>query len=151
MPGIRINPWKNRLYITFKNWDQADMPNYVDRLEEACNDLLPGFTCMIVFSGNKAISGRDRRLLIDTAGLISAYGANCVVWVARNTSRLRIGGYPGGQINIPVETASDIESAEYILNCRTDYSVAHEMDYLVFRALNPQKQSAAALPKSYDS
>ena len=144
MPEIKIDPWKNRLYITLKDWHQADMPKYVEQVETACNELLPGFTCMTVFQNGRVIRARDENLFLDTADLISAYGASCVVWVNKNASRARLISNPPKQTRIPVEVAPDIKLGESILDRQTDYTVAHEMDYLIFRALNPK--SKAQLP-----
>ena len=144
MPEIKINPWKNRLYITLQDWRQADMPDYVEKVETACNELVPGFTCMTVFKNGRDLGTRDRNLLMDTTDLISAYGASCVVWVNKNAPRSRISGYSAKQTRIPVEAAPDIESGENILDMQTDYTVGHEMDYLVYCALNPK--SAAQMP-----
>lgn len=145
MPEIKINPWKNRLYITFQEWNQADMPNYVEQVENACSELIPGFTCMTVFQNRRVIRVKDENLLLDTTDLLSAYGASCVVWVNINASRSRLKKNPAKQTRIPVEMAPDIKSAENILDRQTDYTVAHEMDYLVFRALNRKSGTRLSL------
>ena len=145
MPEIKINPWKNRLYITFREWNQADMPNYVDRVEGACNELIPGFSCLTVVLNRRGVRAKDRNLLFNTTELISAYGASFAVWVYKNAYRSRLNGNPARQIRIPVAIAPDIKSAESILDSQTDYTVAHEMDYMVFRALNRKGETQLVL------
>jgi len=43
MPNVRINSLKNRLYITLRDWEQADMCAYVQKIESACKELASGF------------------------------------------------------------------------------------------------------------
>ena len=121
------------------------MPNYVERIENACNELIPSFSCLTVVHNRRGIRPRDRDMLFNTTELISAYGAGFAVWVLKNACRSQINANPARQTQIPVAMAPDIQSAESILDRQTDYTVAHEMDYIIFRALNRKSETQPAL------
>ncbi|MFH1990784.1 MAG: hypothetical protein ABIK98_00040 [Pseudomonadota bacterium] len=44
MHDVKINPKKNRLYITLGDLDCNEITAYVNKIESACKDLVPGFT-----------------------------------------------------------------------------------------------------------
>jgi hypothetical protein len=118
MPEVQINLLKNRLYITLEDWDQGDMPVYVQKIESACKALVPGFTCVAVLRKNGLIRQIDKDLLFNTTDLISAYGVSKVAYVRNNQTKEN--AMPSISINIhsyvPVHYAPNINEAEAILD-----------------------------------
>ncbi|MBC8431949.1 MAG: hypothetical protein H8D96_08505 [Desulfobacterales bacterium] len=123
MPNVRINGLKNRLYITLRDWEQADMFAYVQKIESACKALASGFTCLLVLQKNGLIHQKNKDLLFSTTDLISAYGASKVAYVRKtngNSSISRLSPL-NFQPFIPVEHALNIKEAENILDGKTPY------------------------------
>ncbi|MDH3565990.1 MAG: hypothetical protein OEM61_01390 [Desulfobacteraceae bacterium] len=120
MPDVKVNAFKNRLYITLEDWDQANMFSYVEKIESACKVLSAGFSCLLVLRKNGLIHQKDKDLLFSTTDLISAYGAGKVVYVKKPNDNTSASWLSQIYIQpfIPVEIASNIEEAEDILNCR---------------------------------
>ena len=118
MHDVRIDPIKNRLYITIGVWNYADIAAYVNDIESACKDLVPGFTCLTVFKRNGIVRQSDRDQLFNTADLIYAYGATKIVHVTKNNESS--GFFPrslvGFQTYFPVENAENVKEAEEILD-----------------------------------
>ncbi|MFZ0243821.1 MAG: hypothetical protein WAL90_19430 [Desulfobacterales bacterium] len=81
MQDIRINKLRNRLYIYFQNRIPAQVPVFVRKLEESCQALIPGFTCLAVIPLNGFECRSSRDFFIHTTDLISAYGAKKMVCV----------------------------------------------------------------------
>lgn len=50
MHDVQINPLKNRLYITLRDSNYSDMKKYVNEIESAIMNLVPGFTCLTVLN-----------------------------------------------------------------------------------------------------
>lgn len=121
MPAVRNNLIKNRLYITLRDSDQADMCAYVQKIESACQTLTSGFTCLLVLQTNGMIRQKDKDLLFNTTGLISAYGASKVAYVRKtsgNPSMSRLSPF-NFQTFTPVAHALNIKEAEDILDGKT--------------------------------
>ncbi len=118
MPNIKISGLKNRLYITLRDWDQADMLAYVEKIESACKALASGFTCLLVLQKNGLIRQKDKDLLFNTTDLISAYGASKVAYVRKTNGNPRMSRLSplNFQTFIPVEHALTIKEAEDILD-----------------------------------
>ncbi len=118
MPAVRINPIKNRLYITLRGRDPVDVNAYVQKIESACNALAPSFTCLLVLETNKMIRQKDKDLLFNTTDLISAYGAGRVVYVGKTKDHPK--DYKIDPIYfqtfIPIEHARSTTEAEAILD-----------------------------------
>lgn len=118
MHDVRIDPLKNRLYITMGAWNYADNAAYINDIESACKDLVPGFTCLTVFKNNGIVRQSDRDLLFNTADLVYAYGAGKIVHVKKESDTL---GFPqdglmGFQTDFQVKNAKNIWEAEDILD-----------------------------------
>ena len=121
MPNVKINALKNRLYITLRDWEQADMRAYVQKIESACQALSPGFTCLFVLHKKGLIHQKNKDLLFRTTDLLSAYGASKVAYVRKtngNSSMSRLSPATF-QPFIPVEHALNIKEAENILDGKT--------------------------------
>jgi len=121
MPKVQINLLKNRLYITLNDWNQGDMPVYVQKIESACRALVPGFTCVAVLRKNGLLRQIDKDLLFNTTDLISAYGVSKVAYVRDNQAEeIEI---PSININqhsyVPVHCTTDVNEAEAILDDRS--------------------------------
>jgi len=118
MPEVQINLLKNRLYITLNDWDQGDMPVYVQKIESACRALVPGFTCVAVLRKNGLLRQIDKDLLFNTTDLISAYGVSKVAYVRNNQAEENEN--PSININqhsyVPVHCASNVNEAEALLD-----------------------------------
>ena len=118
MPRITKNTLKNRLYLTITDWNHADMPTYVRKIESACNALFFGFTCLVVLRKRDAVRQNDLDLLFRTIDLIAAYGAGRLVFV--NESRENLPAVWTNMLYvpnfIPVELAPSIKEAEDVLD-----------------------------------
>ncbi|HUV76543.1 MAG TPA: hypothetical protein VMW06_00665 [Desulfobacterales bacterium] len=120
MPDVKVNVFKNRLYISIEDRDQTNMFTYVQNIESACRVLSSGFSCLMVLRKNGLIHQKDKDLLFSTTDLISAYGAGKVVYVKKPNDNSSASWLRRFYIQpfIPVEIASNIEEAEDILDCR---------------------------------
>ena len=118
MHEIKADFIKNRLYIIFRESDKAEMNAYVDKIEQVCKKLLPGFTCIAVFPRNEDPKQTELDLLFDTEDLIYAYGAMKIVRVkksSRTLARFRK-SWLKIQSDIEVEDATTVQEAENILD-----------------------------------
>lgn len=131
MPDVQVNLLKNRLYITLNDWDQGDIPVYVQKIESACKVLVPGFTCVAVLRKNGLLRQVDKDLLFNTTDLISAYGVSKVAYVRENQPEQN--EFPSININlysyVPVHCTTDVNEAEAILDGR--YPVAMSLKRVV--------------------
>ena len=118
MNKIEADFIKNRLYITFSESDKTEMNAYVDKIEQACKKLLPGFTCIAVFPRNEDPKQKELDLLFNTEDLIYAYGATKIVRVKKSSRTLarfrKI--WLNMQSNIEVEDVTTVQEAEKILD-----------------------------------
>jgi hypothetical protein len=118
MHHVKTDPLKNRLYITINDWDQTELPRYFQKIEIACKQLVPGFTCLTVLKKKGFIDQQDSDLLFSTTDLVSAYGGSKIVHIRK------VNGYSDThwpsptnfQTYIPVEFAANVKDAENILN-----------------------------------
>lgn len=118
MHEIKADFIKNRLYIIFSESDRTEMNVYVDKIEQVCKKLLPGFTCIAVFPRNEAPKQKELDLLFNTEDLIYAYGAKKIVRVkksGRPLARFRK-IWLKIQSNIEVEDVTTVQEAEKILD-----------------------------------
>ena len=109
---------KNRLYITVGDLNQADMRAYVRNIESACNELVSGFTCLIVLQKKGMVRQKDEDFLFSTTDLISAYGAEKIAYVRKtngNAKMSRISPF-NFQTFTPVEHVVSIQEAEDFLD-----------------------------------
>ena len=118
MPAVRSNPIKNRLYITLRGRDKADMVDYVQKIESACKALAPSFTCLLVLQTTGMIRQKDKDLIFKTTDLISAYGAGRVAYVGETKKNPQSYWFNPVffQTFIPIEHARSIKEAEAILD-----------------------------------
>ena len=79
MLDVKINSIKNRLYITMGDLKSADIAAYVNKIESACSNLAPGFTCLTVLNKKGLLRQREKDLLFNTVDLIYTYGASKIV------------------------------------------------------------------------
>ncbi|MBC8431961.1 MAG: hypothetical protein H8D96_08570 [Desulfobacterales bacterium] len=121
MPNIKISGLKNRLYITLRDWEQADMCAYVQKIESACKALASGFTCLLIMQKNGLIRQKDKDLLFNTTDLISAYGAGKVAHVVKTKENSKRYWLNPLYIKtfIPIEHALSTKEAEEILDGKT--------------------------------
>lgn len=120
MHDVKINPIKNRLYITLGDCNYIDFSAYVIQIENACKYLVSGFTCLTVLNGKGILRQSDKDLLFNTADLVYSYGASRIVNVKKSTNssgflRWRLIGL---QTDFPIENAENIRQAEKILDGR---------------------------------
>ena len=118
MHKIKTDPIKNILYIHFGKSDRTVMKAYANQIEQACKKLIPGFSCIEVFSKNDSIKQKDNDMLFSTEDLILAYGASHIVRVGRfGESLVQFQSiWMNMQGNIKVENAATLQEAETILN-----------------------------------
>ena len=76
------------LYIFWRNSEEIDINEYVNRIEEACNKLAPGFSCLILFPKYRKLSQWEEDLLLNSEKLMYAYGLNSVVRVGNKRDGL---------------------------------------------------------------
>lgn len=118
MPDIRINKLRNRLTVCFHRQVPSHVPAFVQKLEAACQALVPGFICLAVIpiDGFGRQGGRD--FFIHTTDLIAAYGARKMVCV-RAAGRVRRGHLApipvSLQSRMPVKQAADFKEAENLM------------------------------------
>ena len=128
MHEIKADFIKNRLYIIFRESDKAEMNAYVDRIEQVCKKLLPGFTCIAVFPRNEDPDQTELDLLFNTEDLIYAYGAMKIVRVKKSSRTLarfrKI--WLKIQSNIAVEDVTTVQEAEKLLDNFTKYNSIQE-------------------------
>ncbi|MFC1828687.1 hypothetical protein ACFL0O_03630 [Thermodesulfobacteriota bacterium] len=118
MHEIDIDQRKNRLYLIMNSSDRVEIKSCVEKIEEACKILVPGFTCIVAFLKNGALKQRDEDLLFHIEDMIYAYGAKKVVRVRRNGSVIDRFQTPMFyfQPTYFAENAATIEEAEEILD-----------------------------------
>jgi len=118
MHEIDIDQRKNRLYLIMNSSDRVEIKSCVEKIEEACKILVPGFTCIVAFPKNGTLKQRDEDLLFHIEDLIYAYGAKKVVRVRRNGSAIDRFHTPMFYIQPTyfAENAATIEEAEEILD-----------------------------------
>ena len=117
---IRADRTKNILYILLRNPEDIDMPDFVAEIEEACFDLRPGFSCILVFSEGGLFNPKARWTLYYTENLLYAYGLGRIVHVTEQEN----GSIPliGEEIDLPsefqMENVGTIEEAVEMLTPR---------------------------------
>ncbi len=118
MHNVQIDPLKNRLYITLRDSNYADIKKCVDEIENACKYLAAGFTCLTVLDINRLVRQSDKDLLFNTADLVYAYGASKIVHVRDNNDATVFlqPSLMNFQTYFPVENAKNIQEAEDILD-----------------------------------
>lgn len=121
MHAVKINPKKNRLYITLGDVDHTDIKKYVSEIESACKRLVPGFTCLTVLNRQGTVRQNENDLLFNTTDLVYAYGASQIAHVAHvkqnnNTSGLNPLKLMRLQSYYPVVKAKNKQEAEKILD-----------------------------------
>ena len=118
MYNVRTNPIKNRLYITLREWDQADIKMFIKEIENACRCLIPGFTCLTVLNKKGQLHQSDKDLLFSAADLVYTYGASKIVQVRSNGDKsVFFHSSPMGfQTDFTVHNAENIQEAEEILD-----------------------------------
>ncbi|MBW1841969.1 MAG: hypothetical protein JRI75_09275 [Deltaproteobacteria bacterium] len=88
MHEIEIDQRKNRLYLIMNSSDRVEIKACVEKIEDACKMLVPGFTCIVAFLKNNALKQRDEDLLFHIEDLVYAYGAKKIVRVRKNGSAI---------------------------------------------------------------
>ena len=120
MHDVHINPIKNRMYITLKGGIKNDLKEYVDKIENACEDLPFNFSCVVVLDKKGIVRQSDIDLLFNTMDLIYAYGAGRIIFVRKNNDSSNF--FPSDLYHFKtcftVENAMDIQEAEAILDQR---------------------------------
>ena len=120
MHDVHINPIKNRMYIILKDGIKNDMKEYVDKIENACEDLPFNFSCVVVLDKKGIVRQSDIDLLFNTMDLIYAYGAGRIIFVRKNNDNSNF--FPSDLYHFKtcftVENAMDIKEAETILDQR---------------------------------
>ena len=120
MHDVHINPIKNRMYITLKGGIKNDLKEYVDKIENACEDLPFNFSCVVVLDKKGIVRQSDIDLLFNTMDLIYAYGAGRIIFVRKNNDNSNF--FPSDLYHFKtcftVENAVDIKEAETILDQR---------------------------------
>ena len=120
MHDVHINPIKNRMYITLKGGIKNDLKEYVDKIENACEDLPFNFSCVVVLDKKGIVRQSDIDLLFNTMDLIYAYGADRIIFVRKNNDNSNF--FPSDLYHFKtcftVENAMDIKEAEDILDQR---------------------------------
>ncbi len=118
MHEVKADFIKNRLYIIFSESDRTEMKAYVDKIEQVCKKLFPGFTCITVFPRNEDPKQKELDLVFNTEDLIYAYGAVKIVRVTKSSRLLarfrKI--WLNKQSNIEVEDVTTVQEAEKILD-----------------------------------
>ena len=120
MHDVHINPIKNRMYIILKGGIKNDMKEYVDKIENACEDLPFNFSCVVVLDKKGIVRQSDIDLLFNTMDLIYAYGADRIILVRKNNGNSDF--FQPNLLNFKtcftVENAVNIQEAETILDKR---------------------------------
>ena len=120
MHDVHINPIKNRMYIILKGGIKNDMKEYVDKIENACEDLPFNFSCVVVLDKKGIVRQSDIDLLFNTMDLIYAYGAGRIILVRKNNGNSHF--FQPNLLNFKtcftVENAVNIQEAETILDKR---------------------------------
>jgi hypothetical protein len=118
MHHVDINPIKNRMYIILKDGMINDITKYVNKIENACEDLPFNFSCVVVLDKKGIVRQSDIDLLFNTMDLIHAYGAGRIILVRTNNESSNF--FPPNLYNFKtcftIENAMDIQEAEYILD-----------------------------------
>ena len=120
MHDVHINPIKNRMYIILKDGIKNDMKEYVDKIENACEDMPFNFSCVVVLDKKGIVRQSDIDLLFNTMDLIYAYGAGRIIFVRKNNDNSNF--LPTDLYHFKtcftIENAMDIHEAESILDQR---------------------------------
>jgi hypothetical protein len=120
MHDVHINPIKNRMYIILKGGIKNGMKEYVDKIENACEDLPFNFSCVVVLDKKGIVRQSDIDLLFNTMDLIYAYGAGRIIFVRKNNGNSNF--FPPDLYHFKtcftIENAMDIQEAEAILDQR---------------------------------
>lgn len=119
MYDVRTDFQKNRLYITLRNSNFADIQQYLSEIESACKYLTSGFTSLTVLNKKGPIQQSDLDLLYNnTSDLLHVYGVSKIVHVREKGDFL--GLFQKCLIvlksHFSVENAKSIREAENILD-----------------------------------
>lgn len=118
MYDINTNRNKNRLYIILNELSRTELSEVTEAIENACNTLIPGFTCITAFKKGRIITNQDEDFIYLAQEIVFRYGVSKVVRVISQDSP--IGQRQLNRLSInaeyPVEYAGSIEEAEKILD-----------------------------------
>ncbi len=79
MYQVRIDPEKNRLYLTLSEVYRQEAKELYERLESECKQLKPGFTCITDLRRQKKPIGRVDQLIYSIQKLLANSGMRKVV------------------------------------------------------------------------
>ena len=86
MYTVKTDQKKNRLYIILGKSNQNRIRAYVEEIEQACRELVPGFTCLAALQNDGMLRQEDEDILFSTEDLLYAYGVSKIVRVRKNRS-----------------------------------------------------------------
>ena len=118
MYEIVIDQRKNRLYLSMDTGDTVEIKTCVEKIEDACRALVPGFTCVVAFLRNGSFKQVHGDLLFHIEDLIYAYGAKKIVRVREKGDILDRVSAPSFYLHPRyfTESATTIKGAEKILD-----------------------------------
>lgn len=118
MNEIVIDQRKNRLYVSMDTCETGEIKRCVEKIEDACRMLVPGFTCILVFLADESAKQRHGDLLFHIEDLIYAYGAKKIVRVRKKENILDRASAPSFYLHPEyfTENAATIKEAEKILD-----------------------------------